>query len=56
MNTRIGVRISQTERLQIEALVKSGRYKTITEVVKEALKQFLQNQNKHENKQKRFKK
>ena len=44
MNTRIGIRLTQTERQQIEALVKSGKFKTITEVIKTALKEFLQNQ------------
>ena len=45
MNTRIGIRLNQTERQQIEALVKSGKFKTITEVIKEALREFLENQN-----------
>jgi Arc/MetJ-type ribon-helix-helix transcriptional regulator len=45
MNTRIGIRLNQTERRQIEALIQSGKFKTITEVIKEALREFLENQN-----------
>jgi Arc/MetJ-type ribon-helix-helix transcriptional regulator len=45
MNTRIGIRVKQTEREQLEALVKAGKFKTISEVVRTALKQFLETQN-----------
>jgi len=44
MNTRIGIRLKQTERQQIEALVKSGKFKTISEIIRTALKQFLEAQ------------
>jgi Arc/MetJ-type ribon-helix-helix transcriptional regulator len=45
MNTRIGIRIKQTEREQLEELVKAGKFKTISELIRTALKQFLETQN-----------
>ncbi|MEM3459200.1 MAG: ribbon-helix-helix domain-containing protein [Candidatus Bathyarchaeia archaeon] len=44
MNRRIGIRINQTERQQLEALIKAGKFKTITEIIRTALKQFLETQ------------
>jgi Arc/MetJ-type ribon-helix-helix transcriptional regulator len=46
MNTRIGIRLNQTERQQLEALVKAGKFKTLSEAVRTALKQLLETQGK----------
>lgn len=43
-NARIALRLTQTERKRLEALIKTGKFKTISEIVREALKQFLDTQ------------
>ncbi|MEM3640801.1 MAG: ribbon-helix-helix domain-containing protein [Candidatus Bathyarchaeia archaeon] len=43
MNTRIGIRITQKEREQLQALIKNGKFKTISEAVRQALRQLLEN-------------
>ncbi|MEM2105769.1 MAG: ribbon-helix-helix domain-containing protein [Candidatus Bathyarchaeia archaeon] len=42
MNTRIGIRINQKEREQLEALIKAGKFKTISDIVRTAIKRLLE--------------
>ncbi|MDH5788329.1 MAG: ribbon-helix-helix domain-containing protein [Candidatus Bathyarchaeota archaeon] len=39
---RIGLRLSIRERQEIEQLIKDGKFKNISQVIREALKEFLQ--------------
>jgi len=40
-NSRIGLRLSQGEREQIEILLRRGKFKNLSQVIQEALKQFF---------------
>jgi Arc/MetJ-type ribon-helix-helix transcriptional regulator len=43
-NLRITIRVEDSDREQIEALIKAGKFKSLSQVVREALKQFLEKQ------------
>ncbi len=47
---RIAVRLPTKQRQQIDGLVKAGKYKNISEVIRSALKEFLPAHGKGENK------
>ena len=47
---RIAVRLPSKQRQQIDGLVKAGKYKNISEVIRSALKEFLSVKGKGENK------
>jgi Arc/MetJ-type ribon-helix-helix transcriptional regulator len=44
-NLRITIRIECSEREKIEQLINKGKFKNLSQVVREALKQFLEKQN-----------
>lgn len=41
-NTRIGIRITPSEREELEKAIKNGKAETISKLVRKALKQFLE--------------
>ncbi|MBS7647997.1 MAG: ribbon-helix-helix domain-containing protein [Archaeoglobaceae archaeon] len=43
-NLRITVRLKEADRRKIEELLKAGRFKNISQVVREAIKEFLSKQ------------
>ena len=40
-DSRIAIRLPSKERQQIDALVESGKYKNLSQVIRAALKEFL---------------
>lgn len=46
-NLRVTVRVEDSDRQQIEKLVKEGRFKNISEVIRAALKEFLKDTRGH---------
>jgi len=48
-NLRITVRVEPQDRQKIEALIQAGRFKNLSQVLREALKQFLEGVPPHEN-------
>jgi Arc/MetJ-type ribon-helix-helix transcriptional regulator len=39
---KLNIRLSVQERQKIDSLVKEGKFKTISEIIRQALDQFLQ--------------
>jgi len=44
-NLRITIRVESSEREKIEQLINEGKFKNLSQVVREALKDFLSKQN-----------
>jgi Arc/MetJ-type ribon-helix-helix transcriptional regulator len=42
MNSRIGIRVTPNERKDIEVAVKEGKAKDISDLIRKALKEFLE--------------
>jgi Arc/MetJ-type ribon-helix-helix transcriptional regulator len=42
-DSRIAIRLPSNERNQVEQLIRQGKYRNISSVIREALKQFLEN-------------
>lgn len=47
-NERIAIRLPLEQRKEIDQLVESGKFKNLSQVIREALKQFLERETTHD--------